>query len=154
MKTRRQEKILELIEQQDVETQEQLQKLLQAAGFACTQATVSRDIKELRIVKELSRNGTYRYARSTKETTGVSSMRLNAIFRESVSSCEQAQNLVVIRTLPGMANGACFAIDGMALPNVVGTLAGDDTGLIIMRDNLSAAAFCAEIKSMLRGTTD
>ena len=149
MKTQRQARILELIEQQDIETQEQLQRALQEDGFPCTQATISRDIRELRIVKELGRSGVYRYARSAKETAGVSSMRLNAIFRESVSSCEQAQNLVVIRTLPGMANGACFAIDGMELPNVVGTLAGDDTGLIIMRDNLSAAAFCAEIRAML-----
>lgn len=154
MKTRRQEKILELIQTQDIETQEQLQKLLQAEGFACTQATISRDIKELRIVKELGRSGTYRYTRSLKETAGASSMRLNAIFRESVSSCEQAQNLVVIKTLPGMANGACFAIDGMQLANVVGTLAGDDTGLIIMRDTLSAAAFCAEIRSMLKGSAE
>ncbi len=149
MKMQRQAKILELIEQQDIETQEQLQKALQENGFACTQATISRDIKELRIVKELGHNGTYRYALSMKETAGTFSTRLNSIFRECVTSYDHAQNLVVIKTLPGLADAACLAIDSMNLPGAVGTLAGDDTGLIIMRDNAAAAAFCAEIKSMV-----
>ena len=150
MKTQRHARILELIEQQEIETQEQLQRELQNSGFPCTQATVSRDIKELRVVKELGSNGTYRYTRLTRETAGAAAGRLDAIFKESAVSCEQAQNLLVLKTLPGLANGACYAIDGMNLPDVVGTLAGDDTALIIMRDTLSAAAFCAEIKSMLK----
>jgi transcriptional regulator of arginine metabolism len=149
MKTQRQAKILELIEHRDIETQEQLQQALQAQGFPCTQATISRDIKELRIVKELGHGGAYRYALSHKETTGTFSTRLNTIFRECVTSYDHAQNMVVIKTLPGLASAACSAIDAMELPGTVGTLAGDDTGLIIMRDNAAAAAFCAEIKSMV-----
>jgi transcriptional regulator of arginine metabolism len=80
---------------------------------------------------------------------GSFSTRLNTIFRECVTSFDHAQNLVVLKTLPGLASAACSAIDAMELPGTVGTLAGDDTALIIMRDSAAAAAFCAEIKSMV-----
>ena len=106
MKTQRQAKILEIVSTRDVETQEQLLQELHDAGFYSTQATISRDIKELRIVKELTGFGTYRYTTSSKEVTGTFSARLNTIFRECVTGFDYAQNLVVIHTLPGLANAA------------------------------------------------
>lgn len=149
MKTQRQAKIMEIISKTNVETQEQLLSLLREAGFSGTQATISRDIKELRIVKELTAMGTYRYTAVAKEVPGTFSARLNTIFRESVTNFDYAQNLVVIHTLPGLASAAASAVDAMHLSVVLGTLAGDDTVLVIMRDTNAAAAFCGEIKSLM-----
>ena len=149
MKTKRQAKILEIVSNSDVETQEQLLQELQDAGFYCTQATVSRDIRELRIVKELTGSGTYRYTTSNKEVRGTFSSRLNTIFRECVTGFDYAQNLVVIHTLPGLASAAGSAVDAMEMSFVLGTLAGDDTVMIVMKDTNAAAAFCSEIKNLL-----
>ena len=149
MKSQRQSKIMEIISTRNVETQEQLLAALLEAGFRGTQATISRDIKELRIVKELTSLGTYRYTASANEMTGSFSNRLNTIFRESVVSFDYAQNIIVVRTLPGLASAAASALDAMNLSAVVGTLAGDDTVMIVMRDNNAAAAFCGEIKNLL-----
>ena len=149
MKTQRQAKIMEIISKTNVETQEQLLSLLREAGVSGTQATISRDIKELRIVKELTAMGTYRYTAAAKEVPGTFSARLNTIFRESVTNFDYAQNLVVIHTLPGLASAAASAVDAMHLSVVLGTLAGDDTVLVIMRDTNAAAAFCGEIRSLM-----
>lgn len=149
MKTQRQAKILEIITTGNVETQEQLLQELRDAGFLSTQATISRDIKELRIVKELTSMGTYRYTTSAKEVGGTFSARLNTIFRECVTGFDYAQNLVVIHTLPGLASAAGSAVDAMNMSFVLGTLAGDDTVMIVMRDGNAAAAFCGEIKKLL-----
>ena len=149
MKIQRQAKIMEIISSTDVETQEQLLEALQRSGFKSTQATISRDIKELRIVKELTSLGTYRYTASNKEVGGTFSSRLNTIFKECITSYDYAQNMVVIKTMPGLASAACSAIDSMNMSVVVGSLAGDDTAFLVMRDNNAAAAFCAEIKKLL-----
>lgn len=149
MKAQRQAKILEIVSSKDVETQEQLLAELQNAGYNSTQATISRDIKELRIVKELTNYGTYRYTVAAKEMGGTFSNRLNTIFRECVTGFDYAQNIVVIHTLPGLASAAGSAVDGMSMSFVLGTLAGDDTVIIVMRDTNAAAAFCSEIKSLL-----
>jgi transcriptional regulator of arginine metabolism len=149
LKTQRQAKILEIVTTRDVETQEQLLQELQDAGFYSTQATISRDIKELRIVKELTSFGTYRYTTSSKEVSGTFSTRLNTIFRECVTGFDYAQNIVVIHTLPGLASAAGSAVDAMNMSFVLGTLAGDDTVMIVMRDTNAAAAFCSEIKNLL-----
>lgn len=149
MKSQRQAKILEIISTKNVETQEQLLSALQAEGFRGTQATISRDIKELRIVKELTSLGTYRYTTSGNEVAGTFSAKLNTIFRECVIGFDYAQNIVVIRTLPGLASAAGSAIDAMNLSVIVGSLAGDDTVMIVMRDNNAAAAFCGEIKNLI-----
>lgn len=148
LKSQRQAKILEIISTINVETQEQLLQELEQAGFRSTQATISRDIKELRIVKELTTLGTYRYTTAAKEVPTSFSNRLNTIFRECVTRYDYAQNLVVIHTLPGLAAAAASAIDSMNLSVVVGTLAGDDTVLVIMRDNNAAAQFCGEISNL------
>ena len=149
MKSQRQAKIMEIISNRNVETQEQLLQELQSAGFRSTQATISRDIKELRIVKELTSFGTYRYTAATDEVTSTFSGKLNTIFRECITSFDYAQNMLVIRTLPGLASAAASAIDAMNMSVVVGTIAGDDTVFIVMRDTNAAAAFCGEIKNLL-----
>ena len=149
MKSQRQAKIMEIISNQNVETQEQLLNLLQEGGFRCTQATISRDIKEMRIVKELTSLGSYRYTVSGSEVEGSFTSKLNAIFRECVVGYDYAQNIIVIRTLPGLASAAGSAIDSMNLNAIVGSLAGDDTVMVVMRDNNAAAAFCGEIKNLI-----
>lgn len=149
MKTQRQAKIMEIITTRNVETQEQLLDALEEAGYRSTQATISRDIKELRIVKELTSFGTYRYTVSSNDMGGSFSNRLNTIFRECITGFDYAQNMVVIRTMPGLASAAASAIDTMNMSVVLGTLAGDDTVFVVMRDSNAAAAFCGEIKSLL-----
>ena len=143
MKTQRQAKIMEIISTRNVETQEQLLESLEQAGFRSTQATISRDIKEL------TSFGTYRYTTSTTEINGSFSSRLNTIFRECITGFDYAQNIIVIRTLPGLANAAASAIDAMNMSVILGSIAGDDTVFVVMRDNNAAAAFCGEIKSLL-----
>ena len=149
MKAQRQAMIMEIITAQNVETQEQLLELLRKEGFRATQATVSRDIKELRIVKELTSLGIYRYTAANLEPGGTFSSRLNTIFRECVTGFDYAQNIIVIRTLPGLASAAASAIDTMTINMIVGSLAGDDTVMVVMRDNTAAAAFCGEIKNLI-----
>lgn len=139
---------MEIISNINVETQEQLLLELEKSGFRSTQATISRDIKELRIVKELTTLGTYRYAVAAKEVPSTFSSRLNTIFRECVTRYDYAQNIVVIHTLPGLANAAASAIDAMNMSVVVGTLAGDDTVMVVMRDNNAAAQLCGEITNL------
>ena len=149
MKSQRQAKIMEIITNRDIETQEHLLQELNKAGFRSTQATISRDIKELRIVKELTSFGTYRYTTATSEVGGTFSSKLNTIFRQCVTRFDYAQNMVVIHTLPGLASAAASAVDAMNMSVVVGTLAGDDTVFIVMRDMNTAAAFCGEIQNLL-----
>ena len=149
MKPNRQAKILELIESKDIETQEQLLIELESCGFSTTQATISRDIKELRIIKELGKNGVYRYSTNTKQTENSSSAKLNSIFRQCVVSCDHAQNIVVIKTMPGMASAACSAIDNMDFDMIIGTLAGDDTAFLLLRDTSSATALCSDIRRQI-----
>lgn len=149
MKSQRQAKIVEIISNRDVQTQEQLLEELKKAGFRTTQATISRDIKELRIVKEMSGNGSYRYAVSNTDPVGGFSGRLHTIFKECVLGYDYAQNIIVIRTMPGLASAAASAIDALNWSSVVGTLAGDDTLFVVMRENNAAAALCGEIKNLL-----
>ena len=150
MKRARQAEILNVIRMMDVETQEQLLAELKLRGFTTTQATISRDIKDLRMVKELTGSGGYRYAMSDRKSSAASDTRLRNIFKEGVVSAEVAQNIVVVRTMPGLASAACSALDGMEIEGMVGSLAGDDTGILIMRDNASAQQFVGEIHKLLK----
>lgn len=145
MKTKRQEKILQLISENEIETQEQLLDALKDAGFQTTQATISRDIKQLRIIKELGPSGAYRYSVSARPAEHTFSAKLDIIFRQCITSAEHAQNLIVIKTMPGLAPAACSAIDKMQMSEILGTLAGDDTAFIVTRDVASASALCEEI---------
>jgi transcriptional regulator of arginine metabolism len=147
MKSGRQTEILQIISERDIETQHQLLEALAERGIKSTQATLSRDIKDMRLVKELGPNGNYRYAAARAESDNYEE-RLKKIFRESVLSYDVAQNLFIIRTLPGLANGACSAIDGMDVDGLVGSLAGDDTAFLAMRDNETAMRLYHEIEML------
>ena len=150
MKNVRQSEILNIVRTRDIDTQEQLLEELRARGFTTTQATISRDIEELRRVKELTGSGGYRYALSERKTASTSDTRLRNIFKEGVISVDVAQNIVVVRTMPGLASAACSALDNMEIEGVVGTLAGDDTGILIMRDNALAQQFSSEVHKLLK----
>lgn len=150
MKFQRQAKILDLIEKQEIETQEELSEQLRLMGYATTQATVSRDIKELRLIKILSsQTGRYKYAVASSEVESSFSTRLRNIFKECVTDINIAQNIVVIKTLPGLGQAAALAIDAMRNQSVVGSLGGDDTVFIVMKDNETAENFCTEAHTML-----
>lgn len=148
MKPGRQNAILEIISEKDIETQNQLMQELAARGVKSTQATLSRDIKDMRLVKELGPSGNYRYVVAAKTETDDLDMRLKKILRESLVSYDVAQNLLVIRTLPGLASAACSAFDSMEIENLVGTLAGDDTAFLAMRDKESAVKLYHEIETI------
>jgi transcriptional regulator of arginine metabolism len=149
MKNDRQAMILEIIAQENIETQEQLQNRLMERGVRCTQATISRDIKQMHLIKEPVGQGVYKYAVSSNRTKLNFAEKLRTIFRESITSIARAQNIVVLKTMPGLASAACSALDNMEISYMVGTLAGDDTAFLLMRDNESAESFCREIEEML-----
>ena len=133
MKASRQNKILEIIAAKDIETQNQLIDELAAVGVKSTQATLSRDIKELRLIKELTGSGNYRYVTAGRDEISDIDVRLKKIFRESVTSYATAQNIIVIKTMPGLANAACAALDGMEIDGLVGHLAGRRHGFFAMQ---------------------
>ncbi len=148
MKPGRQNAILEIISQREIETQHQLLQALAERGVKSTQATLSRDIKDMRLVKELGPNGNYRYVAGSRQEASGTEQKLRTIFKESVLSYDVAQNLFVIRTLPGMASAACSAVDAMEIRGLVGTIAGDDTAFLAMRDNEAAQALYHEIEML------
>ena len=149
MKNARQTAILSIIEQYDVETQEDLAGRLKDMGIVVTQATVSRDIKELRLLKVLSGSGGYKYATADKAEHGLSE-RFVRMFRDSVLSINFAGNIVVVKTLAGSANAAAEAIDSMHLPEILGTMAGDNTILVIVQNETEAAQAVKRFQDMLK----
>ena len=150
MKLDRQSVIQEIISTQVIETQNQLMEALAARGIRSTQATVSRDIREMRPVKDLGPDGQHHYNLPSQHVTPEFDVKLRKIFRESVTSYAVAQNIVVIKTLPGLASAACSALDTMKLPHFVGSLAGDDTAFLAMTDMPAAIEFCKQIEEMLK----
>jgi transcriptional regulator of arginine metabolism len=130
-RTARQTKILEIISKKDIETQEELVEELKKANFDVTQATVSRDIKELGLIKVLGESRKYKYA--VEKTTNIN-VKLTNMFRESVISIDSANNLIVVKTLSGSANAAAIMIDKSGFEGVLGCIAGDDTFLIVCRN--------------------
>lgn len=133
MKSVRHAAILEIIEKQDIETQEELADVLKSRGILVTQATVSRDIKELHLLKVLSEHGGYKYATLDKAEKGMTE-RFIRIFSESVLSMSSAANLIIVKTLTGSANAAAEAIDSLRWAPVAGTLAGDNTIFVAVRN--------------------
>ena len=133
MKFQRHSAIIRLIENESIETQKELSDRLMRAGFDVTQATISRDIKDLRLVKVLDGEGRYRYAVASGDGRDDYSVRFRNIFRESVVHVDYAGNIVVIKTPPGVAMAAAAAIDAMHIGNMVGSIAGDDTIFLVMR---------------------
>ena len=149
MKSVRHAVIKEIIESQEIETQEELAAALRARNIDVTQATVSRDIKELRLIKTLSPNGNYRYTTHGEKGGRVDlSFKFHAIFAEAVNSIDYAQNLVVIKCYTGMANAACAALDSIRWDGLVGTIAGDDTILLVMKDTESAQGITEELNKL------
>ncbi len=151
MKTRRHAKILEIINNNSVETQEDLQALLSQAGYHVTQATVSRDIKELRLIKTPNQNGGYHYTTAKSGAEHISA-KFHSIFASSVVSVRYAQNIVVVQCLPGMAQAACAAMDSLHWDQVIGTLAGDDTFICVVTNQQDAEDLVLELKKMMSDT--
>ncbi len=149
MKAKRHAKILELIGNKHINTQEELQAELSKSGFQVTQATVSRDIKELRLIKSLSNDGSYHYTTHQKEKGSDLSFKFHAIFSESVRGVDYAQNLVVVKCYTGMANAACAALDSIHWDGVVGTIAGDDTILVVMRSEAAAEKMIEDLNKLI-----
>lgn len=137
MKYNRHSKILEIIEKVEIETQEELAEELKKKGFNVTQATVSRDIKELRLIKVLTKDGKYKYS-SIEHTETPILKRFISLFKDSVLSIDHANNIVVVKTMVGSANAAAAAIDALKVDDIVGTIAGDDTIFLLTRTEETA----------------
>lgn len=151
VKKDRKQEILDIISTKKVETQEQLIQELQQRGVSVSQSTISRDIRQLHLVKEQNNSGVYKYAETDYVLDEGVTEKLLLIFRQGVLSCDWAQNLVVIKTMPGLAGAAASAIDHMELPDIVGSLAGNDTVMLVMRTAQETEAFCDKInREMLR----
>lgn len=148
MKTRRHAKILELINAYTIDTQEELLRRLREDGFDVTQATVSRDIKELRLIKTLSPDGNYKYSVGRDNTRDYSS-KFYSLLSDSAVQINCAGNMVIIKCLTGMAQAVCAAMDSMHWPNIVGTLAGDDTIFIVVKNEEQAQQMVSELKKMV-----
>ena len=149
MKTVRQVAILDIIEKQEIETQEELASALNARGIRVTQATVSRDIKELRLLKVLTPSGKYKYATGDQADNNLTD-RFIRMLAESLLSVSSANNLIVVKTLSGSANVAAEALDSMHWPEVLGTLAGDNTVLLIIRSNEETIPVPSRIREMMK----
>lgn len=149
MKYLRHAKILEIINQRDIETQEELTRALKEIGMNVTQATVSRDIKELRLIKQMSRNGRYKYASLASQESMLTD-RLVRLFKESIVSLDHAGNILVLRTIPAAAQAAASAIDAAGFDEVVGTIAGDDTIFVLIRQTEDVE----EVKERFRKLTE
>ena len=149
MKGNRQKKILEIINQYHVETQDDLIERLLVDGYSVTQATVSRDIRELQLTKILTAKGTYRYVAPKKNEVAVGA-RINTALINSVTRVDHAQNIVVIHTLPGLAQAVAAGIDNLMLPEILGSVAGDDTIMVVTRNDASAKLIGERVRSMMK----
>lgn len=149
MKSVRHDLILDIIDKKDIETQEELAAELKARGVKVTQATVSRDIKELRLLKVLSENGGYKYATAERAEKGMSE-RFIRILAESVMSIESAVNLIVIKTISASAQAAAEAIDSLKWPELLGTIAGDNTILVIARSEDAVESVVSRFHALIK----
>lgn len=149
MKAKRQALIREIVESQSIQTQEELAEALRVHGMVVTQATVSRDIKEMHLLKVLAEDGSYRYATIDKNDRGVGD-RLIRILSDSVVDLNSANNLIVIKTLPGSAHVAGEAVDSLHWPEVLGTIAGDNTILVIVRSNEEVDSVIRRFRSIVK----
>lgn len=150
MKTLRQTKILELIRNNSIETQSDLLEMLRKDGFNVTQATVSRDIKEMRLVKVLDSSGSYKY--SYDAVNNNEEMPSLYLFASAVTSIDYAHNLVVIKTGSGMAQAVCAALDSIHRPGVMGSIAGDDTIFVATITDSASAALADDLKKLMTGS--
>lgn len=149
MKISRHAKILEIIEDNVIETQEELAEMLKKSGINVTQATVSRDIKELRLIKVLTEDGRYKYA-AMKEQDSTLNERLYKVFAETVLSIDYTGNIIVIKTFSGAANAAAEALDAFDLKEVVGTVAGDNTIFVLIRNEENVIPVIERFKKLMK----
>ena len=149
MKTKRHSKILELISEKDIATQEDLLVYLRESGFDVTQATVSRDIKELRLIKITDKLNRYCYALPEKESEAGVMGRYSAVLRHAAISVKEACNLVVLKTIPGSAQGCAMAIETMKIDNIIGLIAGDDTIFIATAGESDAVSIAEELRQFI-----
>ena len=150
MKKNRHEKIIEIVEKHEVETQDELIEHLRKLGYEVTQATVSRDIRELKLTKVMGEKGSYRYE-LPKSNEAIGSFKFSHALAESVTSVDYALNTVVIKTFPGMAQAVAVGIDNLHLQVILGCVAGDDTILVVARSAEAAADLNSRIKEIIRG---
>ncbi len=151
MKQKRQEMILHIIANNDVDTQGKLMELLKESGFSATQATLSRDIRELRLIKVMTDTGIYKYDVPSQEKGTELSTKFRSIFSEAVVSVDYAFHIVVLKCHTGMANAACAALDNMKIRDVVGSIAGDDTIFVLLRNEQQALKLVSEIRQIIKG---
>lgn len=149
MKSGRHARIIDIISEQPIETQDELLTILKSEGYKATQATISRDIKDLRLVKTLGSDGKYRYVTAELNTTNLQS-GFSSLFGTAVVSIDRAENLVVIKTLSGMAQAICASLDSINYSSVVGTIAGDDTIFIACRSKELASELADELKKLIK----
>ena len=149
MKVARHEKIIELIRQYEIDTQEELAARLNEAGFKVTQATVSRDIRALKMTKVTGKDGRSHYA-ILGENSPVLGDKYTRVMKEAVTDMDSGQNIVVIHTVPGMAMAVAAALDGMKWPEILGSIAGDDTIMCAARDEENARAAVEKLRAILR----
>ena len=149
MKYSRHSKILELIDRYAIETQEELADKLKELGLEVTQATVSRDIKELRLLKVMTEDGRYRYASMSQADNNISNKLLN-VFTQSFLSCDYANNIVVVKTLPGMAQASASTIDALRWNEILGTIAGDDTLMVVCRAERIAEELVERLNRLIK----
>jgi transcriptional regulator of arginine metabolism len=149
VKVRRQKKILEIIKNRHISTQSELAEALMKAGFQVTQATVSRDVKELRLVKVSQGDNTYTYGLPKGQVPVRDNNRLRRMFREVVLSIDHSENLVVIRTLPGNAHGVASLIDGADWKDLIGTVAGDDTIISVAKPKTAAEDVVQRMRNLM-----
>lgn len=147
MKTLRQTKILELIKENHIETQSDLLEMLRKEGFSVTQATVSRDIKEMRLVKVLDTDGTYKYA--SESVSAAEEASHSYLFSTAVLSIDYAHTIVVIKTRSGMAQAVCAALDSTRRAGVLGSIAGDDTIFVATRTDAASANLVSDLKKLM-----
>lgn len=148
LKNSRQKRILEIIRSQNVETQEELMQRLSESGYSVTQATISRDINTLRLVKIPDGSGRYKYAETDMKGMPNTS-RFLALFTENVASVSRGQNIVCLKCLLGMAQAVCAALDSIDRENIIGTLAGEDTIFLLCKSEKDAEALADEMQRML-----
>lgn len=149
MKTERQTRILELVSKYEIETQEDMIERLRAEGYMVTQATVSRDLKELKLTKALTARGTYRYCTSGgRNHTG--NVRINSAMADSILHVDYSGNNVVIKTYPGLAQAVASSIDAMNMHSILGCVAGDDTIIIVSRNEESSAQISEKIRELMK----
>ncbi|MBQ3141125.1 MAG: arginine repressor [Clostridia bacterium] len=149
MKNKRQAKILEIIRNHEVQTQDELQSRLIEAGFSVTQATVSRDIKELKLIKVARNDGRYRYTSTAQSSSGESAQRFSTLCVQTGLGADHAGNITVIRCMSGTANALCVCLDSTTEFDIVGTIAGDDTIFVLFREPREAREFCAHINDII-----